>query len=177
MPSIICQRCHAINESNATSCQQCGARFCPYCHLLIESPNAAVCPHCGKKDSSFRPNRFGGTAAPSSGVSSQYYCSNCGSRISPGTRTCPFCGRMGNVITQSPVQGHGVMQPAQGDPAYVYAPAPEQVTTTQKVCSKCRTPIPPGSSMCPIHGKFGGGSTLSEGAELLPGRHTGEDWR
>ena len=177
MPSIICQRCHAINEPNATTCQQCGARFCRYCHLLIESPNAAVCPHCGKKDSSFRPNRFGGTAAPSSGVSSQTYCSNCGSRISPGTRTCPFCGRMGNVVTQSPVQGHGVMQPAQGDPAYAYAPAPEQVATTQKVCSKCRTPIPPGSSMCPIHGKFGGGSTLSEGAELLPGRHTGEDWR
>jgi peroxiredoxin/RNA polymerase subunit RPABC4/transcription elongation factor Spt4 len=84
---------------------------------------------------------------------------------------------MGNVVTQSPVQGHGVMQPAQGDPAYTYAPVPEQVATTQKVCSKCRTPIPPGSSMCPIHGKFGGGSTLSEGTELLPGRHTGEDWR
>ena len=179
MPSIICQRCHAINESNATSCQQCGARFCPYCHLLIESPNAAVCPHCGKKDTSFRPGRFGGPAAPSSGVSSQTYCSNCGSRISPGTRTCPFCGRMGNVVTQSPVQGHGVMQPAQGDPAYTYAPAPapEQVATMQKVCSKCRTPIPPGSSMCPIHGKFGGGSTLSEGSELLPGRHTGDLWR
>jgi len=177
MPSIICQRCHAINESNATSCQQCGARFCPYCHLLIESPNAAVCPHCGKRDTSFRPNRFGGTAAPSSSVSSQTYCSNCGSRISPGARTCPFCGRMGNVVTQSPVQGHGVMQPAQGNPAYTYAPAPEQVATTQKVCSKCRTPIPPGSSMCPIHGKFGGGSTLSESSELLPGRHTGEDWR
>ena len=179
MPSIICQRCHAINESNATSCQQCGARFCPYCHLLIESPNAAVCPHCGKKDTSFRPGRFGGPASPASGVSSQTYCSNCGSRISPGTRTCPFCGRMGNVVTQSPVQGHGVMQPAQGDPAYTYAPsaAPEQVATTQKVCSKCRTPIPPGSSMCPIHGKFGGGSTLSEGTELLPGRHTGDLWR
>ena len=177
MPSIICQRCHAINESNVTSCQQCGARFCPYCHLMIESPNAAVCPHCGKKDTSFRPGRFGGPAAPSSGVSNQTYCSNCGSRISPGTRTCPYCGRMGNVVTQSPVQGHGVMQPAQGDPAYIYAPAQEQVTTTQKVCSKCRTPIPPGSSMCPIHGKFGGGSTLSEGTELLPGRHTGEDWR
>lgn len=178
MPSIICQRCHAINEPNSTTCQQCGARFCPYCHLLIESPNAAVCPHCGKKDTSFRPSRFGGPAAPvSSSGTSQSYCSNCGSKISPGTRTCPYCGRMGNVVTQSPVQGHGVMQPAQGDPAYAYAPAAEQVITTQKVCSKCRTPIPPGSSMCPIHGKFGGGSTLREGSELLPGRHTGDLWR
>ena len=179
MPSIICQRCHAINEPNATTCQQCGARFCRYCHLLIESPNAAVCPHCGKKDTSFRPGRFGGPATPSaSGAAGQAYCSNCGSRVSPGARTCPYCGRMGNVVTQSPVQGHGVMQPAQGDPAYTYAPAPapEQVATTQKVCSKCRRPIPPGSSMCPVHGKFGGGSTLNEG-ELLPGRYTGEDWQ
>jgi peroxiredoxin len=31
--------------------------------------------------------------------------------------------------------------------------------------------------MCPIHGKFGGGSTLSEVSELLPGRHTGDLWR
>jgi len=61
-----------------------------------------------------------------------------------------------------PAQGHGVMKPAQGDYAQTFtAPPPaEEGSSTQKVCSKCGRVIPPGSSLCPVHGKFGGGNTM-----------------
>ncbi|MGA9048905.1 MAG: redoxin domain-containing protein [Dehalococcoidia bacterium] len=181
MPSIICQRCHDINESNATVCQKCGARFCPSCHLVIDSPSASICPHCGKKDLGFRPGKFAATtyippSAQSSGFN-QTYCSNCGSKIDPGMKKCPYCGRLGDLVTQTPQQGYGVMKPAHGEPVSGYSRPQPEAPVTQKVCMKCGTPIPPGSSLCPIHGKFGGGSTLSENAPPLPGRHTGDLWR
>jgi len=61
-----------------------------------------------------------------------------------------------------PTQGHGVMKPAQGDYAHTFAAPPpaEEGQSTQKVCSKCGRVIPPGSSLCPVHGKFGGGNAL-----------------
>jgi RNA polymerase subunit RPABC4/transcription elongation factor Spt4 len=161
MPSsITCQRCQYVNEPYATTCQQCGARFCPSCKLVIDSPTARVCPHCGKTDLTFKPGKYSGSTfvAPeaSSAGASQSYCSNCGSKIEPGIKKCPYCGRLGpRVVTQSPVQGFGVMKPAHG------IEEPPQISM-QKVCSKCGTPIPPGSSLCPIHGKFGGGNTLSQ---------------
>ncbi|MHB8084418.1 MAG: zinc-ribbon domain-containing protein [Dehalococcoidia bacterium] len=181
MPSIICQRCHDINESNATTCQKCGARFCPSCHLVIDSPSASICPHCGKKDLGFRPGKFAATtyippSAQSSGFN-QTYCSNCGSKIDPGMKKCPYCGRLGDLVTQTPQQGYGVMKPAHGEPVSGYSRPQPEAPVQQKVCMKCGTPIPPGSSLCPIHGKFGGGSTLSENAAPLPGRHTGDLWR
>jgi thiol-disulfide isomerase/thioredoxin/RNA polymerase subunit RPABC4/transcription elongation factor Spt4 len=184
MPSsITCQRCRALNEPFATACQNCGARFCPSCKLVIDSASARVCPHCGKTDLTFKPGKFTGSTFVAAGVAgapaSQTYCSNCGSRIEPGARKCPYCGRLGNIVTQTPQQGYGVMKPAHGGPAYGYsAPEPEPQVNTQKVCAKCGTAIPPGSSLCPIHGKFGGGSTLSESTgPLMPGRHTGDLWR
>jgi len=169
MPStVICQRCHEINEPNATVCQKCGARFCPHCHLLIESPDASICPHCGKKDLSFRSGKYSAgsfsasTVAPGAMPASRYVCPSCGNRIDPSLGKCPYCGQLGNRFTMMPTQGHGVMKPAQGDFAHTFtAPPPvEEGPTTQKVCSKCGRVIPPGSSLCPVHGKFGGGSTL-----------------
>jgi peroxiredoxin/RNA polymerase subunit RPABC4/transcription elongation factor Spt4 len=183
MPSsITCQRCQSVNEPNATTCQRCGARFCPSCKLVIDSASARVCPHCGKTDLSFKPGKYAGSTYVAPGVSgapaSQNYCSNCGSRVEPGVKKCPYCGRLGTLVTQTPRQGYGVMKPAHGGPDYTYTSAPEPEQTTQKVCSKCGTPIPPGSSLCPIHGKFGGGSHLSESSgPLMPGRHTGDLWR
>jgi peroxiredoxin/RNA polymerase subunit RPABC4/transcription elongation factor Spt4/xanthosine utilization system XapX-like protein len=61
-----------------------------------------------------------------------------------------------------PTQGHGVMKPAHGDYTHTFAAPPpaEETATTQKVCSKCGRVIPPGSSLCPVHGKFGGGNAL-----------------
>ncbi|MCX6005625.1 MAG: zinc-ribbon domain-containing protein, partial [Chloroflexi bacterium] len=183
MPSIICQKCREINEPNATICQRCGARLCHSCHLVIESPSASVCPHCGKKDLTFRPGKYSAStyiAAGSQGTGGfgQFYCPNCGSKIDPGVKKCPYCGRLGTLVTQTPVQGFGVMQPAHGERAYTYtSPEPERPVSTQKVCRKCGTPIPPGSSLCPIHGKFGGGNILAEGPAQLPGRHTGDLWR
>ncbi len=167
MPSIICQRCHDINESNATICQKCGARFCSSCHLVIDSPNASICPHCGKKDLGFKPGKFAATTyIPPSAQSSSFsqtYCSNCGSKIEAGMRKCPYCGRLGDLVTQTPQQGYGVMKPAHGEPVYGHSRPEAEATSTQKVCIKCGTPIPPGSSLCPKHGKFGGGSKLTEG--------------
>ncbi len=169
MPStVICQRCHEINEPNATVCQKCGARFCPHCHLLIESPDASICPHCGKKDVSFRPGKYSAgsvaasTVAPGAMPASRYVCPSCGNRIDPSLGKCPYCGQLGNRFTMMPTQGHGVMKPAQGDLAHTFtAPPPvEQTYTAQKVCSKCGRVIPPGSSQCPVHGKFGGGNTM-----------------
>jgi peroxiredoxin/RNA polymerase subunit RPABC4/transcription elongation factor Spt4 len=169
MPStVICQRCHEINEPNATVCQKCGARFCPHCHLLIESPDASICPHCGKKDGSFRPGKhsagnFAASAvAPGAMPASRYVCPSCGNRIDPSLGKCPYCGQLGNRFTMIPTQGHGVMRPAQGDLAHTFTSPPldEQGTTAQKVCSKCGRVIPPGSSQCPVHGKFGGGNTM-----------------
>ncbi|MDD5647876.1 MAG: redoxin domain-containing protein [Dehalococcoidia bacterium] len=169
MPStVICQRCHEINEPNATVCQKCGARFCPHCHLLIPSPDAAICPHCGKKDLSFRPGKYSAgsvaasTVAPGAMPASRYVCPSCGNRIDPSLGKCPYCGQLGNRFTMMPTQGHGVMKPAQGDYAQTFtAPPPaEEEPTTQKVCSKCGRVIPPGSSLCPVHGKFGGGNAL-----------------
>jgi len=169
MPStVICQRCHEINEPNATVCQRCGARFCPHCHLLIESPDASICPHCGKKDGSFRPGKYSAASyapaavAPGAMPASRYVCPSCGNRIDPSLNKCPYCGQLGNRFTMMPTQGHGVMKPAQGDHAPTFtAPLPaEEGSTTQKVCSKCGRVIPPGSSLCPVHGKFGGGNTL-----------------
>ena len=181
MPSIICQRCHDINESNAITCQKCGARFCPSCHLVIDSPSASICPHCGKKDLGFRPGKFAATSyIPPSAQSTafnQTYCSNCGSKIDPGMKKCPYCGRLGDLVTQTPQQGYGVMKPAHGEPVSRYSRPEPEAPAAQKVCMKCGTPIPPGSSLCPIHGKFGGGSTLSESGPPLPGRHTGDLWR
>lgn len=168
MPSsITCQRCHVVNEPSATTCHSCGARFCPTCKLVIDSPSARVCPHCGKTDLSFKPGKYTDGTYVAPGVStvsaSQGYCSNCGSRIDPGVRKCPYCGRSGTMTTQAP--HHAYAEPVA---------APQQ----QKVCSKCGTPIPPGSSLCPIHGKFGGGSKLQGGSEpLVPGRYTGDLWR
>jgi RNA polymerase subunit RPABC4/transcription elongation factor Spt4 len=69
------------------------------------------------------------------------------------------------------------MVPAQGDPSYAYSTPQPQEASTQKVCSKCGRAIPPGSSLCPVHGKFGGGNKLNEGEPLLPGRHTGPLWQ
>lgn len=175
MPSTICQRCQSPNDYNATVCQNCGARLCPNCHLVIDSPNASVCPKCGKKDMSFRPGKYSGSTYVPSGVSpsvnaSATYCSNCGSKIEPGVKKCPFCGRLGSLVTQSPQQGYGVMKPAHGDSLYGYAaPQPEPTTQTQKVCQKCGMPFPPGSSQCPKHGKYGGGSILSESSIKLEG--------
>ncbi len=166
MPSIICQRCREINEPNATTCQKCGARFCPYCHLLIESPNTAVCTHCGKRDPSFKPGKYLADAHTAPAVlpveysASRYACPSCGNRIDPTQRKCPYCGQLGNRFTMTPTQGQGMLKPAYGEAAYASAPAQE--SPTQKVCAKCGTAIPPGSSMCPIHGKFGGGSILSQ---------------
>ncbi|MGD0854435.1 MAG: redoxin domain-containing protein [Dehalococcoidia bacterium] len=181
MPSsITCQRCQCVNEPYATTCQRCGARFCPNCKLVIDSASARVCPHCGKTDLTFKPGKYAGSTYVAPGVSgapaSQNYCSNCGSRVESGVKKCPYCGRLGTLVTQTPRQGYGVMKPAHGELDQSYAPEPE--ITTQKVCSKCGTPIPPGSSLCPIHGKFGGGSHLSESSgPLMPGRHTGDLWR
>jgi thiol-disulfide isomerase/thioredoxin/RNA polymerase subunit RPABC4/transcription elongation factor Spt4 len=167
MPSIICQRCHDINESNAITCQKCGARFCPSCHLVIDSPSASICQHCGKKDLGFRPGKFAATSyIPPSAQStsfSQTYCSNCGSKIDPGMKKCPYCGRLGDLVTQTPQQGYGVMKPAHGEPVSSYSRSEPEAPAAQKVCMKCGTPIPPGSSLCPIHGKFGGGAKLTEG--------------
>lgn len=184
MPSsITCQRCRAVNEPFATACQNCGARFCPNCKLVIDSPSARVCPHCGKTDLTFKPGKYAGGTYIAAGVSgapsSQSYCSNCGSKIEPGARKCPYCGRLGNIVTQTPQQGFGVMKPAHGGPDYSYTGADlDPAPSTQKVCLKCGTPIPPGSSLCPVHGKFGGGSTVKEeSAPLMPGRHTGDLWR
>jgi len=116
---------------------------------------------------SFKPGKYAGSTYVAQGVSeapaSQSYCSNCGSRVEPGVKKCPYCGRLGTLVTQVPRQGYGVMKPAHGDANYGYAAPPEPEQTTQKVCSKCGTPIPPGSSLCPIHGKFGGGNTLKQG--------------
>ncbi len=183
MPSsITCQRCQSVNEPYATTCQKCGARFCPNCKLVIDSASARVCPHCGKTDLTFKPGKYAGSTYVAQGVSgapaSQNYCSNCGSRVEPGVRKCPYCGRLGTLVTQTPRQGYGVMKPAHGEPDYSYTSPEPEPTITQKVCSKCGTPIPPGSSLCPIHGKFGGGSHLTESSgPLMPGRHTGELWR
>ena len=169
MPStVICQRCHEINEPSATVCQKCGARFCPHCHLLIESPDASICPHCGKKDGSFRPGKYSAgsftasAVAPGAMPASRYVCPSCGNRIDSSLGKCPYCGQLGNRFTAMPTQGHGVMKPAQGDhiPTFTAPPPAEQGPTTQKVCSKCGRVIPPGSSLCPVHGKFGGGNTL-----------------
>ncbi|MCX6006727.1 MAG: zinc-ribbon domain-containing protein [Chloroflexi bacterium] len=166
MPSnIICQRCQCINEPYATTCQRCGARFCPNCKLVIDSPNAKICPHCGKTDLSFKPGKYAGSTYVAPGVSgapaSQNYCSNCGSRVESGVKKCPYCGRLGTLVTQTPRQGYGVMKSAHGGPDQSYSPEPE--ITTQKVCQKCGRQIPPGSSLCPVHGKFGGGNTLKQG--------------
>ncbi|MEI6186787.1 MAG: hypothetical protein WCP43_06240, partial [Dehalococcoidia bacterium] len=166
MPStVICQRCHEINEPNATVCQKCGARFCPHCHLLIESPDASICPHCGKKDGSYRHGKhsagnFAASAvAPGAMPASRYVCPSCGNRIDPSLGKCPYCGQLGNRFTMIPTQGHGVMKPGQGDLPHTFAAPPpaEQGPTAQKVCFKCGRVIPPGSSQCPVHGKFGGG--------------------
>ena len=168
MPStVICQRCHEINEPSATICQKCGARFCPHCHLLIESPDASICPHCGKKDVSFRPGKYSAGSIAASTVApgampGRSVCQSCGNRIDPSLGKCPYCGQLGNRFTMMPTQGHGVMKPAQGDYVNTFtAPPPgDESPVTQKVCSKCGRVIPPGSSLCPVHGKFGGGNTL-----------------
>jgi len=169
MPStVICQRCHEINEPNATVCQKCGARFCPHCHLLIESPDASICPHCGKKDGSYRHGKYSAgnfaasAVAPGAMPASRYVCPSCGNRTDPSLGKCPYCGQLGNRFTMMPTQGHGVMKPGQGDHSHTFtAPPPdEQGPTAQKVCSKCGRVIPPGSSQCPVHGKFGGGNTM-----------------
>jgi peroxiredoxin/RNA polymerase subunit RPABC4/transcription elongation factor Spt4 len=175
MPSTICQRCQSPNDYNATVCQNCGARLCPHCHLVIDSPNASVCPKCGKKDLTFRPGKYSGSTYIGSSVSASVnpaasYCSNCGSKIEPGIKKCPYCGRLGSLVTQSPQQGYGVMKPAHGEPQPRYmSPEPEPVTQTQKICQKCGMPFPPGSSQCPKHGKYGGGSVLSESTIKLEG--------
>ncbi|MGA2367782.1 MAG: redoxin domain-containing protein, partial [Dehalococcoidia bacterium] len=65
--------------------------------------------------------------------------------------------------TQTPQQGYGVMKPAHGEPVSGYSRSEPEAPASQKVCMKCGTPIPPGSSLCPIHGKFGGGAKLTEG--------------
>ncbi len=167
MPStIICQRCHEINEPNATICQKCGARFCPHCHLVISSSDASICPHCGKKDHSFRPGKYSAAGAAPSQVApgampaSRYICPSCGNRIDPSLGKCPYCGQLGNRFTMMPTQGHGVMKPAHDNYSQFTATPTEEVPSTQKVCSKCGRVIPPGSSLCPVHGKFGGGNAL-----------------
>jgi thiol-disulfide isomerase/thioredoxin/RNA polymerase subunit RPABC4/transcription elongation factor Spt4/cytoskeletal protein RodZ len=55
------------------------------------------------------------------------------------------------------------MKPAHGEPVSGYSRSEPEAPAAQKVCMKCGTPIPPGSSLCPIHGKFGGGAKLTEG--------------
>ncbi|GEM_PF-510303 len=176
MPTTICQRCQTPNELNATVCINCGARLCPHCHLVIDSPNASVCPKCGKKDHTFRPGKYSGSTFIPPSVSptvspSFSYCPNCGSKIEPGVKKCPYCGRLGTLVFQSPQQGYGVMNPAQGDTQIHYAsPEPEPgATQTQKVCQKCGMPFPPGSSQCPRHGKYGGGGVLKESTIKLEG--------
>lgn len=164
MPSTICQRCHSPNEYNATVCSTCGARLCPHCHLVIESPNASICPKCGKKDYSFKPGKYSGTTYISSDASAAAgtaaaYCPNCGSKIDPGMKKCPYCGRLGGMVTPTEHPGYGMhMQPE-----------PEITTQTQKICRKCGRPFPPGSSQCPVHGKYGGGSRLTESTVKLEG--------
>jgi peroxiredoxin/RNA polymerase subunit RPABC4/transcription elongation factor Spt4 len=169
MPStVICQRCHEINEPNAAICQRCGARFCPHCHLFIESPDASICPHCGKKDGSYRHGKHSAgnftasAVAPGAMPASRNVCPSCGNRIDPSLGKCPYCGQLGNRFTMMPTQGHGVMKPGQGDSHHTFtAPPPDdEGPTAQKVCSKCGRVIPPGSSQCPVHGKFGGGNTM-----------------
>lgn len=172
MPTTICERCHSANDYNATVCVSCGARLCPNCHLVIDSPNASVCPKCGKKDPTFRPGKYAGSVYVPPTVSatanpSLTYCSNCGSRIEPGVKRCPYCGRLGTIVTQAPQQGYGTMKPAYGD--YHAAAGVEPSTQTQKVCQKCGMPFPPGSSQCPKHGKYGGGSRLTESTIKLEG--------
>jgi RNA polymerase subunit RPABC4/transcription elongation factor Spt4 len=62
------------------------------------------------------------------------------------------------------------MKPAHGEHSQRYAsPEPEPATQTQKICQKCGMPFPPGSSQCPKHGKYGGGSILSESTIKLEG--------
>lgn len=172
MPTTICERCHSANDYNATVCVSCGARLCPNCHLVIDSPNASVCPKCGKKDPTFRPGKYADSVYVPPTVSattnpSLTYCSNCGSRIEPGVKRCPYCGRLGTVVTQAPQQGYGTMKPAYGD--YHAAAGVEPSTQTQKVCQKCGMPFPPGSSQCPKHGKYGGGGRLTESTIKLEG--------
>ena len=172
MPTTICERCHSANDYNATVCVSCGARLCPNCHLVIDSPNASVCPKCGKKDPTFRPGKYAGSVYVPPTVSatanpSLTYCSNCGSRIEPGVKRCPYCGRLGTIVTQAPQQGYGTMKPAYGDSHAVAGVEPS--TQTQKVCQKCGMPFPPGSSQCPKHGKYGGGSRLTESTIKLEG--------
>ncbi|MCX5992947.1 MAG: redoxin domain-containing protein [Chloroflexi bacterium] len=93
---------------------------------------------------------------------SRYVCPSCGNRIDPSLGKCPYCGQLGNRFTMIPTQGHGVMKPGQGDLPHTFAAPPptEQGPTAQKVCFKCGRVIPPGSSQCPVHGKFGGGNTM-----------------
>jgi len=174
MPSVVvCGKCHESNQPNATSCQRCGVRLCPNCHQVIESPNSSVCPHCGKKDLSFKPGKhgaggFAGTGAPADYSATKSICQSCGNRIDPGTKKCPYCGQLGQRFTITPQQGHGVMMAEPAEPG----PGP----SLQRICPKCGMPFPPGSSQCPKHGKYGGTGILGESAPLLPGRHTGEIW-
>lgn len=181
MPSIICGKCHDINEANASTCQKCGARFCPSCHLVIESPSASVCPHCGKKDLSFRPGKYGAISyAGASASGAEYtagktFCQSCGNRIDPGVRKCPYCGQLGQRQSIMPARGEHVATHQQVDRTSYGRPSalPDEAPTRQLRCQKCGSAIPPGSSMCPKHGKYG---IVVEGEPLLPGRHTGEIW-
>ena len=160
--NIICQRCRGNNEPNAKTCQKCGARFCPYCHLEIESPDTDICTHCGKKDPSFKPVKYLADDHSAPAVlameysSNRYACPYCGTMVDRTQWKCPLCS-----ILLFPIKTGG-MKPIPSEADYPSAPAPAQEFSMQKVCSKCGTPIPAGSSMCPIHGKFGDDSTLSQ---------------
>lgn len=184
MPSIVCQRCHEINEPTATTCQKCGARFCPSCHLVIESPSASICPHCGKKDLSFRPGKFGVASYPSGDSSVGYaagkiVCPTCGNKIDPGLKKCPYCGQLGSRFTITPPEEQEALHPASDEPYYSYTQPAESgtVPSQQRICPKCGMPFPPGASQCPKHGKYGGTGILSESGTPLPGRYTGDLWR
>ncbi len=184
MPSIICGKCHEINEVSATSCQKCGARFCPSCRLVIDSPNASICQHCGKKDLSFRPGKYGvssyaGTGAPAPEYTAgKALCQSCGNKIDPGVRKCPYCGQLGQRLTMTPTQGHGVMKPASERAPFSAPPAePDTTSSLQKRCPRCGRAIPLDSSLCPKCGRYGGTGVVGGGTNWKDKTFEGEVYR